>query len=55
MSKAEAKRKCIQANVKLSKIWNAQFLYGTLLSRSMKHKLEDAMDKILQVQNHLEK
>jgi hypothetical protein len=55
MSKAEAKRKCMQANSKLSMIWTAQFKQGNLLSRSCKHKLEDAMDKILQVQEKLGK
>jgi len=55
MSKAEAKRKCMEANNKLSKIWTAQFNQGNLLTRSMKHKLEDAMDKILTIQEHLTK
>lgn len=55
MSKAEAKRKCIQSNDKLSKIWTAHFHQGNLLTRSMKNKLEDAMDKILQIQEHLSK
>ena len=55
MSKAEAKRKCMEANNKLSKIWTAQFKQGNLLTRSMKHKLEDAMDKILTIQEQLAK
>jgi len=55
MTKAEAKRKCIQSNDKLSKIWTAHFHQGNLLTRSIKNKLEDAMDKILQIQEHLAK
>jgi len=55
MSKNEARRKCLEANNKLSKIWTAQFHQGNLLTRSMKNKLEAAMDKILQVQEQLTK
>jgi len=53
MSRTEAKRKCIQANDKLSKIWTANFHQGNLLTRAQKNKLEDAMDKILTITEQL--
>lgn len=56
MSKAEARRKCAQANAKLSAIWTANFnSKGKLLTRAQKHKIEDAMDKILTVEEALGK